>query len=163
MCAADEGLILPSTTPLELEESKKPLSGGAGVNGKARGVIALSSFFFALLQSVCTFFVALDGLRLLIGVGSLASVVEVGATWDKLHVDWIRIPMMLFALAGSLLTLTILIQVRHLRARPASQWRQRPLSPHKKRMERVQLLLSLVTLALIAVEEIMHLRTFHRF
>ncbi len=151
-----------STTPLEPEESNEALSGVAGEPGKARGVIAWSSFLFAILQSVCTFFVALDGLRLLIGVGSLASVVEAGAIWDKLHVDWIRIPMMLFALVGSLLTLTVLIHVRHLRSRPASQWRQRPLSPRKMRMERLQLLLSVVTLALIAIEEIMHLHTFHR-
>jgi hypothetical protein len=153
---------LLSTTPLEPEESKETLSGVAEESGKARGVIAWSSFLFAILQSVCTFFVALDGLRLLIGVGSLASVVEAGAIWDKLHVDWIRIPMMLFALVGSVLTLTVLIHVRHLRGRPASQWRQRPLSSRKMRMERLQLLLSVVTLALIAVEEIMHLHTFHR-
>jgi hypothetical protein len=44
----------------------------ASETGSAQSAIAWSGFFFALLQSVCTFFAALDGLRLLIGIGSLA-------------------------------------------------------------------------------------------
>ncbi len=36
-------------------------------NGSAQGVIAWSSFFFAVLQSICTFFAAVDGLRLVVG------------------------------------------------------------------------------------------------
>jgi hypothetical protein len=52
----------------------------------------------------------------------------------------------------------ILAQVRHLRNRPASQWRRIPLSPHKIRMERVQIVLSIATLVLIGLEEYLHLR-----
>jgi fumarate reductase subunit C len=130
-------------------------------NEAARGVIAWSSLFFVLLQSVCTFFAALDGLRLLIGVGALASVVGAGQRWDRFHADWIRVPMVIFALAGALLNLTILLQVRHLRSRPAAQWRLQPLTPRKVRRERLQLILSMVTLALIVTEEVAHLRSFH--
>jgi hypothetical protein len=131
--------------------------------GKAQGVIAWSSLLFAVLQSVCSFFVALDGLRLVIGVGALASVVGAGEQWDRLHTDWLRVPMVALALVGALLNLTVLLHVWHLRSRPSAQWRQRPLTPRKKRMERVQFALSLITLALVAVEEISHWRTFHRF
>ncbi len=130
--------------------------------GSAQGVIAWSSFVFALLQSVCTFFTALDGFRLLIGVSSLAAIIQAGAAWDHFHADWIRIPMMGFALVGASLNLVVLIHVRHLRNRPASQWRQKPLTPRKISMERVQFILSFVTLALIGIEELTHLRTFHR-
>jgi len=130
--------------------------------GKTQGVIAWSRLTFAVLQSVCSFFVALDGLRLLIGVGALASVVGAGEQWDRLHTDWIRVPMVALALAGALLNLTVLLHVRHLRSRPSAQWRQRPLTPRKKRMERVQFALSLITLVLLAVEEISHWHTFHR-
>jgi hypothetical protein len=130
--------------------------------GKAQGVIGWSSLLFAVLQSVCSFFVALDGLRLLIGVGALASVVAAGEQLDRLHTDWIRVPMIVLSLVGVLLNLTVLLHVRHLRSRPSSQWRQKPLTPRKKRIERVQLVLSLITLVLIAVEEISHWHTFHR-
>ncbi|WP_353065148.1 hypothetical protein RBB77_04815 [Tunturibacter psychrotolerans] len=129
--------------------------------GKAQGVIGWSSLLFAVLQSVCSFFVALDGLRLLIGVGALASVVSAGQQWDRLHADWIRVPMTALAVVGALLNLTVLLHVRHLRRRPAAQWRLRPLTPRKLRAERVQLALSVVTLVLVAVEETSHWHTFH--
>jgi hypothetical protein len=127
-------------------------------NDSAQGVIVWSSFFFAVLQSICTFFAAVDGLRLVIGVGSLAVSAGIGTAMDRFHQDWIRVPMMVLALLGSSLNLMILMQIRHLRNRPASRWRQRPLSPSRIRMERVQMALSLATLVLIGVEEYLHLR-----
>jgi hypothetical protein len=130
--------------------------------GRAQGVIAWSSFFFVLLQSVCTFFTALDGLRVVIGVGALASVVEAGKVWDRFHTNWIRVPMVGLALVGALLNLAVLRRVWRLRSRPSAQWRRVPVSARKMRMERVQFVLSVITLALILVEEIMHWRTFHR-
>jgi fumarate reductase subunit C len=130
---------------------------------KVQSGIAWSSFVFSVLQSVCTFFAALDGLRLLIGAGALAAAAQAGARWDHFHKDWIRIPMVAFALAGALLNLAVLWQIRRLRNRPAAQWRQQPVPASKRRMERVQLVLSWITLVLIAVEEITHVRTFHGF
>jgi len=127
-----------------------------GESGSAQGMIAWSSFFFAVLQSICTFFVAMDGLRLAIGVSSLVLSAGVGSAMERFHQDWIRIPMIVLALLGSILNLAILLQLRYLRRRPASQWRQQPLSPKRIRMERVQMLLSLATLLLIAVEELLH-------
>jgi hypothetical protein len=152
-----------TTAPVKLAKSDEALSHVMpGEIGKAQGVIGWSSLLFAVLQSVCSFFVALDGLRLLIGVGALASVVGAGERWDRLHTDWIRVPMVALALVGAMLNLTVLMHVRHLRNRPSSQWRQKPLTPHKKRMERVQFVLSVITLSLIAVEEVSHWHTFHR-
>jgi hypothetical protein len=152
------------TTPasqLKSEVAEPPLA--AGKTGGAQGLIAWSSFFFALLQSVCTFFAAVDGLRLLIGAGSLAFAIEAGKVLDRFHVNWIRIPMVVFALLGSLLNLAILAQLRYLRNRPASQWRQQPLSRQKLRMERMQLFLALATLILLGIEECLHFKDFHRF
>jgi hypothetical protein len=148
-----------STKPIKLspsEDERPQLI--SDQTGSARRVIAWSSFFFALLQSICTFFAALDGLRLVIGVGSLALSAGVTTTMDRFHGDWIRIPMIGVALLGSLLNLAILMQVRRLRSRPASQWRQTPLSAHKIRMERLQMVLSIATLALIGLEEYLHFR-----
>jgi hypothetical protein len=64
--------------------------------------------------------------------------------------------MMAIALLGSLLNLGILMHVRHLRNRPAAQWRQKPLSFHQRRMEGLQMVLSIATLVLLGVEEYLH-------
>ncbi len=126
-----------------------------------RGVIAWSSFFFALLQSICGAIVAIDGLRIAIGIGALALSTGAGAAMVRFHADAIRVPMIVVALLGSLLNLAILMHVRHLRNRPAAQWRQKPLSPKQKRTEFAQLVLSVSTLALIVVEEYIHLSLHH--
>jgi len=106
-------------------------------------------------------FTVLGTLHLILGVGSVAAITQFGAVWDRVHTDSIRVPMLAFALVGSLISLTSLIRVWRLRNQPASQWRRRPLKPRELRLERIQLVLSLVTLALITLEEITHLRTFH--
>jgi hypothetical protein len=120
------------------------------------GAIAWSSFLFALLQSVCTFFAAANGLRFAVGLGSLVLSASAGAMVDRFHADALRIPMIGFALFGSLLNLAVLAQIRRLRHRPSSQWRLQSPSPHKLRMERLQVVLSVATLVLVAVEEILH-------
>ena len=123
--------------------------------------VSWSSLLFAFLQSVCTFLMAMAGLRLVIGVGSLALSAEVTAFLDHLHASWLRIPMIGLAFVGAALNLIAILQIRLLRARPASQWRQTPVAAGKLRMEHWQLALSLITFALIALEESFHLRLFH--
>jgi hypothetical protein len=129
----------------------------------AQTVIAWSGFVFALLQSVCTFFTALDGLRLLIGAGALAAIIQAGTVWDHFHTNWIRMPMVVLAFVGSVLNLLILRRIWRLRSRPAAQWRIIPPSRRKMRMERLQFALATITLVLIGIEEVTHFRTFHRF
>ncbi|MFL6306017.1 MAG: hypothetical protein ACJ72H_21000, partial [Candidatus Sulfotelmatobacter sp.] len=111
-----------------------------------------------LLQSVCTFFAAANGLRFAIGLGSLVLSAGAGAIVERFHADALRIPMVGIALIGSLLNLAIVAQVRRLRHRPASQWRQQPPTPRRLRMERTQVILSVASLALIVVEEFFHYR-----
>jgi hypothetical protein len=122
-----------------------------------QGAIAWSSLLFALLQSVCTFFAAANGLRFALGIGSLVSA-SAGGMLDRFHTDALRIPMIGFALIGSLVNLAVLAQVRRLRHRPASQWRQQQPTSRRLHMERSQLILSVATLALVTVEEILHYR-----
>jgi hypothetical protein len=151
-----------STTSLESlkgGEAPAPLMPNELV--RKQGLIAWSSFFFALLQSICGAFVAISGLRLAIGIGSFALSTGAATAMERFHADWIRIPMIAIALLGSLLNLGILWQIRHLRNRPAAQWRQKPLSPHQRRMERVQMVLSLATLVLLGVEEYLHFSHHH--
>ena len=119
-------------------------------------LINWSAFLFAVLQSVCSAFIALNGVRLLIGIGAFAAASGALKLADRMHIDAIRIPMMLLALAGSLLNLVVLWQVWRLRSRPASAWRQQPISKQKKTSEWLQFTLSVLTLFLLAAEFIAH-------
>ena len=117
-------------------------------------------FSFALLQSVCSAFIALSGIRLLIGVGAFAAATGVLKLADRMHIDAIRIPMMLLALAGSAINLLALWRVWSLRRRPASAWRQQPVSARKRTSEFLQFSLSVLTLLLLAAELYAHHRLF---
>ncbi len=118
--------------------------------------INVTGLMFAILQSACTAVLAVSGFRVAIGLSSLAIAAGTNAQAKGFHADAIRIPMMLLALIGALANLYILWRVRSLRTRPASQWRMQPLSPTKKRSERLQFALSILTLLVLAAEWITH-------
>jgi Co/Zn/Cd efflux system component len=117
-----------------------------------------SGFFLAFIQSVCSTFIALHGIRLLVGIGAVVLASSAWRLAERLHVDAIRIPMMLIALVGALLNLAALWQVRRLRSRSASAWRQRQITPVQKRSESLQLALSTLTLILLVAEGIAHFK-----
>jgi hypothetical protein len=119
-------------------------------------LINWSAFLFAVLQSACSAFIALSGVRLLIGVGAFALASTALKFADRIHIAAIRIPMMILALAGSLLNLLILWQVWRLRRRPASAWRQKPVPKGKIASEWFQFALSVLTLLLLAAEFFAH-------
>jgi hypothetical protein len=119
-------------------------------------VINWSALLFAVLQSVCSAFIALNGVRLLIGIGAFAAASSALKLADRMHIDAIRIPMMLLALLGSVLNLIVLWQIWRLRRRAASAWRQQPVSRKKKASEFFQFTLSVLTLALLAAEFVAH-------
>ena len=120
--------------------------------------IGWSSLFFAVVQSVCSAFVALSSVRLLIGAAAFSSALGLLKVADKIHFNAIRVPMLLVALAGSLVNLVAVWQVRRLRGRSASAWRQSPLSSKKLNAERLQLTLSILTLVLLAFEYYFHIK-----
>src|SRR5258708_35439777 len=129
-----------STTTERIKESPDPsrfdptVATGIGVLASSK-LINWSALFFAVLQSACSAFIALNGVRLLIGIGAFAAASGVLKLADHMHIDAIRIPMMVLALAGSLLNLVALWQVWRLRKRPGSAWRQQPVSGKKKTSE----------------------------
>jgi hypothetical protein len=114
--------------------------------------VGLTSLFFVLLQSACTAFFAISGLRLLIGLGSLAAATTGLRFLDSLHGAALRIPMEVVAVAGSVVNLAAVRRVRRLRAKPASQWRMRPATAKQLRSESWQVGLAVVTLLLVAAE-----------
>lgn len=140
-------------TPIE-----QPRSEGAAFQEKTqrRWVVGWTSLAFALLQSACTAVIAISGIRVAIGLSALAAAAGVNAPAKGFHADAIRIPMMIIALAGSLLNLYVIWHIRRLRTRPAAQWRLKPPDAAKLRSERLQIALSIITLALLAAEGITH-------
>ncbi len=120
-------------------------------------IIGFTSLLFILLQSACTAFMALSGLRLLVGVSSLAAALAGARFLDSIHGEAIRIPMEIVAIAGSVLNLVAIWRVRSLRARPSSQWRVGPVDPKRKRAESIQIALAVLTLVLVGVEWGFHL------
>ena len=119
-------------------------------------LLGWSGILFAILQSACTAVIAISGVRVAIGLSELAAAAGIHAPAKGFHQDAIRIPMMLFALFGSLINLLVIWKSRNLRSKPASQWRQKPVTAKKLTSERLQIALSILTLILLAAEWITH-------
>lgn len=115
-----------------------------------------SAILFAILQSACTAVIAISGVRVAIGLSALAAAAGIHTPAKGFHQDAIRIPMMLFALAGALVNLFVIWRIRKLRRNPASQWRQKTPLASKLRAENLQIALSVVTVLLLAAEWVTH-------
>ena len=120
-------------------------------------IIGIASLVFILLQSACSAVMAVSGLRLLIGIGSLAAATTGIKLLDAIHGQALRIPMEILAIGGSAVNLYVIWRVRSLRARPSSQWRVAPVTFAKKRAESIQVALAVVTLLLVLVEWATHI------
>ena len=141
--------------PCDPSQASSAATSPDALHGNSK-LINWSAFLFALLQSVCSAIIALNGVRLLIGVGAFAAASGALKLADRMHIAAIRIPMMVLALAGSVLNLVVLWQVWRLRRRPASAWRQQPISKKKIASEWLQFTLSVLTLLLLAAEFVAH-------
>ena len=120
-------------------------------SAKGLEVVTGVSVLLALLQSLCTAVVTISGIRVLIGLGALAAS-SIAAPLLEFHQDAIRIPMLILAVAGSVVNLAVLAWIRHLRSRPEAKWRQKPIEPAQWRSERLQVAMALITLVLVGVE-----------
>ncbi len=118
--------------------------------------IGSASLLLAFLQSLCTAVLTISGIRVAIGLTALAAASGIYAPARGFHQDAIRIPMLILATAGALVNLAVLAWIRHLRSRPAAQWRRRALSAKQKRSERLQVALAVITLVLVALETWTH-------
>lgn len=119
----------------------------------ARGLelVTGTSVVLAVLQSLCTAVVAVNGIRVLIGVSALAAS-SIAAPLLEFHQDAIRIPMLVLAVVGSVVNLAVLGWIWHLRSKPEAKWRQQKIAPGQRRSERLQVAMALVTLVLVGVE-----------
>jgi hypothetical protein len=121
-------------------------------------ILNWSGFFLAFIQSVCSAFIALHGIRFLVGIGAVVLASSTWALAERLHMDAIRIPMMLTAFVAAIINLIALWQVRRLRNRSASAWRQQAPTATRKRSEMLQFVLSVLTIALLVAEWAAHFK-----
>jgi hypothetical protein len=167
-----EALVLAtesvSVTPIPKESNAGDLhesafeSSSSDSLATSRVAISSSALFFAVLQSVCTAVVAINGIRFALGMGALLMNVGIGSFLFRYHqIEWLRIVMTWGAVLISSVNIGVLWQVRSLRNRAAARWRARPLKDGVLRNERLQLWLSLATLAVVAIEEYLHFRLCH--
>ena len=115
-----------------------------------------SGMVFAILQSACTAVIAISGIRVALGLSALATAAGIHAPARGFHQDAIRLPMMVLAFLGAVINLYVIGKVRHLRNKPAAQWRQQPVTKKRLNSERFQIALAVLTLLLLAAEWITH-------
>jgi len=104
---------------------------------------------------------AISGLRVAIGLTALAAASGIYAPARGFHQDAIRIPMLIVGALGAGINLAVLAQIWRLRRRESGSWRQRPVTKKERRSERLQFVLAVLTLVLVAAETITH-RMVHR-
>jgi len=138
------------------QQSNLNISADAESSSASTRWLNWSGFVIAVLQSACTAVMVISGVRVVIGLTALAAAAGLHTPAHGFHADIIRVPMMAIALIGSVLNLYVIWKVRRLRNRQSAQWRQKPLSAKKKRSERLQIVLSILTLVLLAAEWITH-------
>ncbi len=140
---------LQNMSELSTETSSPELRGGALLGG---GSLAAAS-----IEAICTFFVALSKLGILVGFTSFLSTVIV----SRFHADWVRVPVLGVALAGAVLNLVVLRNRMKLRNAPAAAWRKRPLTRAERWRIAGVIVMSTVTIALVVGEFWLH--PFHGF
>jgi hypothetical protein len=128
----------------------------AGVSSKPIRAVVWGSVLLALLQSLCTAVLTISGIRVAIGLSALAAASGIYAPAKGWHQDAIRIPVLIIATIGAVVNLAVIAWMRHLRNRPAAQWRRRERSAKEKRSERLQIVMAVVTLILVAMETWTH-------
>ena len=125
-------------------------------NSNGLKIVPGTSLLIAILQSICTFFLTLNGIRFAVGLTAVVLASSVVGPIRWFHQDAIRIPMLIIATIGAIAELGILLWTRHLRNRPAAQWRRRQMSTSEKRSRGFQFALALLTLVLVGTEAWTH-------
>ncbi len=122
---------------------------------KNLGILSGTSLFFAVVQSFCTAILTISAVRVAIGLTAFTAA-GIYTPILAFHSGVIRVPMLIVATAGSVLNLAVLAWIWRMRSLPSAQWRKRELSSKEKQSERLQVALSIITLALVALEAWAH-------
>jgi hypothetical protein len=123
-------------------------------------ILGWSALVLAAVQSLCVAAVALSGVRVALGLGSLIAATAAGPA-HGFHREALRVPILWASGAIAVLNLVLLWNENSLRRNPAAQWRLQPLTPKQRRQRWIQLVTSAAALLLIAAEVLTH-PWFHR-
>lgn len=126
------------------------------MNSRRWSALGGASLVVAIAQSLCTAVLTISGIRVAIGLSALAAASGVYAPARGFHQDAIRVPMLILATVGAILNLAVLTWIRHLRTRPAAQWRRRERTSTEIRSERLQVAMAILTLVLVGLETWTH-------
>ena len=79
------------------------------------------------------------------------------------HRNALRIPLLTIGAIGSLLVLLLVWNEGRMRRNPSASWRLQPLTAKQKRSRRIQVVLAVVSLVIIALEVFTHPWFHHEF
>ena len=142
-------------------EEGAPGVGGYVKESKGMKIVSGASLAIAILQSICTAVLTINGIRLAIGLTAFVMASSLVGPVRWFHQDAIRIPMLVIATIGAIADLAVLWWMRRLRVQPAAQWRRRKLSTREKRSQQFQVALAVLTLVLVGAEAYTHAFIFH--
>jgi len=125
-------------------------------------LLSWGSFTLALIESICVAAVALSGIRVAIGMTSLIAATAAGPA-HGFHRNALRIPILTFGAIGSIVVLLLVWNEERMRKNPAAAWRLQPLTAKQKRSRRIQVVLAVVSLLVIAAELLTHPLFHHEF
>jgi hypothetical protein len=125
-------------------------------NGGIRGtVLGWSALFLAAVESLCVAAVALSGVRVLLGLGSLIAATAAGPA-HGFHREALRVPILWASGLIASLNLLLLWNENRIRHSPAAQWRLQAYTPKQRRQRWIQLATSIGALLLILAEVVTH-------
>lgn len=128
--------------------------------GWASTLLSWGSLALAVAESVCVAAVGLSGVRVLLGLSSLIAATA-GGPAQGFHRNGLRIPFLVAGAVGALLSLLLVWNEERIRRNPSAAWRIHPLTAQQKRRRRLQVVLAVLTLLLVALELVTHPRFHH--
>jgi hypothetical protein len=131
-----------------------------GTPGLRSSILGWSALCLAALESLCAAAVALSGLRVVLGLGSLIAATAAGPA-EGFHREALRLPILWASGVIAVLNLLLLWNESRIRRNPAAQWRIQPLTAKQRRQRWIQIATSVAALLLILAEVITH-PWFHR-
>lgn len=118
-----------------------------------RMAFSWGAVLLAIFQSGCALLVLIQRIAVPLGLVSLASVQH----HDRaIHSDALRLPILALAATAAAANLYVLWNAWRLRRRPEAAWRKKPLARREKLRNGWVLVSSLVTLALVCGELVIH-------
>jgi hypothetical protein len=115
-------------------------------------LLTSAAFVGSLVEGACAILVASASAKLFVGLGAVAAAVKA----SRLHVDIVRIPVLLISAGAALITLLVLWNAWRARNQSAARWRKKPMTLREKFSFATTLLASVLTLALVVGEAIEH-------